>query len=989
LLPGGNSLFAGIRDIKIEDVRYKLFSYPFNFDNDNVILCGLIKTKKYNARLHDIPVTFIYPIVTIFLLLLIFLPIIKFYLIGTDESVKLIDIALSALSFIIGPALITLILIQVLLLWSADMRARDYLEKISKQIDSAFRNDLSSAYRQLDSLDNFIETTKEFATGEKNVSRAICSYFRTHKNDSSLFYDFERVFWADSSGKQKIKGQLESAEPLFTNVSSRKYFNLFKQDKAYMLPGNPKLLFGFEPVNSWTDNEFRIVISKRSKLKNQFIVAFATQLPSVLYTILPPGFGFCIVNDSGAVQLHSDINRNLRENIVDKMSPTRPVKEAIRSRQTIYFNDLKFYGKTNATYITPISNIPFFLVTFYDKGYIVPVAMRIFTFALIFCIFSFFISLLIWLLVFSRRYYVNPILYSPMTFLKWAVPRRDSCEFYIMAARFLALYVIMLLLFMAFSGYFGISNYVVLVLVLLIPVNVLCSLFVISYSTTKQKTDRADRITNRSKKALRAIVFQLLSTLLVYFYSRYSGFKIEWHFFVFQLLFNAALWMYYFSSKRTFTFLSRSKKDYISQYIALASVLIICLAALPASLYTWYAHNQEITQSVKKGQLYIAESLQRRRPFIAQAAANRDSLFVPSDYYENLQYQSGIYKIYRDKIEWKPDTAHVFKNSSFEQFYFSIANDIGNNYYDPLLFPALKDTASDNLWHWLRRDKTLSFWFTSSDPNLKNTDNTYSKSLYINSQFPPRYMFVGFTLRGIILIIVVVCLIGGLYRLLKSLTHRIFLRKYIDVNTNERSENKKIEKMATDFLKTNEGPDTAFESDIKNIQNEFDHYIPVEDDKSIYGLEQEIINTVKRYKPFYDFIWQRLSEKEKYMLLDFAQDNLMNFKNVTEIYSLMDKGILIAHGDEVTLFSASFRAYLMMKKNTSEVYQLRKKFQQNSNWQSFRTPLLIILLVIALFIFFTQEETSKKLTAIITGASTLVTLLLKFFSDNSGLAAKK
>ena len=37
---------------------------------------------------------------------------------------------------------------------------------------------------------------------------------------------------------------------------------------------------------------------------------------------------------------------------------------------------------------------------------------------------------------------------------------------------------------------------------------------------------------------------------------------------------------------------------------------------------------------------------------------------------------------------------------SYEQFYFGIANEIGNNYYDPLLMPALKDSASGAAWYW-------------------------------------------------------------------------------------------------------------------------------------------------------------------------------------------------------------------------------------------------------------------------------------------------
>src|SRR5450755_2157787 len=211
-------MFASVRDIKIEDVGYKIFSYPFHFGNDDVLLCGLIKTKDYDEQLHEIPVSFIYPIVIAFLLLLIFLPIIKFYLIGDDETIKFIDITLSAVSFIVGPALLTLILIQVLLLWSADLRAKSNLDSLSSQIESRFTRDLLKAYRQLDTLDSLISNERDSMHAQMkkgdgiNVSGEIISYFQSHKNDANLDYNFNQIFWIDSLGKQKIKGQVGNDE---------------------------------------------------------------------------------------------------------------------------------------------------------------------------------------------------------------------------------------------------------------------------------------------------------------------------------------------------------------------------------------------------------------------------------------------------------------------------------------------------------------------------------------------------------------------------------------------------------------------------------------------------------------------------------------------------------------------------------------------------------------------------------------------------------
>jgi hypothetical protein len=215
------------------------------------------------------------------------------------------------------------------------------------------------------------------------------------------------------------------------------------------------------------------------------------------------------------------------------------------------------------------------------------------------------------------------------------------------------------------------------------------------------------------------------------------------------------------------------------------------------------------------------------------------------------------------------------------------------------------------------------------------------------------------------------------------------LKKYIAIIEKEELPENRIERFVADFYKTNDRPYPAFDNDIKTLEKEYEYYIPANANKVIYEKEKEMIDTVKKLKRFYDFIWQKCTEKERYLLLDFSQDSLVNFKNSETIYNLAEKGLFIIHDEEIKLFSPSFRAYLICKKNTPEVYRLQKKFQQNSTWQSFRVPLLIILLGIALFIFFTQEETFQKLTAMVAGITSVVSLALKFFSEGGGLGTAK
>ena len=596
------------------------------------------------------------------------------------------------------------------------------------------------------------------------------------------------------------------------------------------------------------------------------------------------------------------------------------------------------------------------------------------------------------MLIFRKQYYVNPMLYSPMAFLKWAIPKNGGTRFYVLAARFLIGYILMLLIFMVLSGYLHVSNYVILVLVFLIPVNVISSLFVINYALLKRKNNDKAKLNN--KKAIGAIGFQLLLSFLVYLYSRYSGYSsypIQFQFLIFQCIFNIAMLFFYFSSEKKLNFLSRSKRSYLSQYSILATTIIICLAVLPAGIYTWYAHNQEITQSVKKGQLYLAESLQKRSPSVIKFIKSQATLDLPQDYYQKIQYQYGIYKIYNDSINWNGGyiPARIMKGN-YEQFYFAIANEIGNNYYDPLLMPALKDSASGNAWYWASDKSSLYFKFALPDNfNTNSEGNNNSKPLSIVSKFPPRYLFIGFSLRGVMLILIVAIFIVGLYRLLYSLAGRIFLKKYITTIQSKGFPENEIEALLSEFKATRLTPYPAFDADIRNLKNEYEYYIPLQKNREIYKQEKDMIDIKTRLKVFYDFIWQKQTEKEKYLLFDFTQDSLVNFKNIEAIYSLLEKGLFIVHDDEIKLFSPSFRAYIFDKKNSAEISQMQKQFDLNSAWQSFRTPLLIILLGIALFIFFTQEETFQKLTAIVAGISSVLSLLLKFFTNSNSAASAK
>jgi len=240
-------------------------------------------------------------------------------------------------SAVLGASLLTILIIQFLLWQGEEKRVETNLEKISHQIQNDFNAELKKIYRETEVLDNFKRQIPDSLRKTKlpiNISSSVRSFLTRSNGDDSAYLHLDRISWIDSAGDQIIKAELYG-DPVFTNVGSRNYVEIFKTGTPYLLPGNPDKKFGWEPIYSWTNNEFNISTSLQSR---DTIVAMATKMYSLVQTIMPAGYGFCIVDQEGNVLVHSDATRNLRENFLEKTDRPGELNGAIISRQSKIIN---------------------------------------------------------------------------------------------------------------------------------------------------------------------------------------------------------------------------------------------------------------------------------------------------------------------------------------------------------------------------------------------------------------------------------------------------------------------------------------------------------------------------------------------------------------------------------------------------------------------------------------------------------------------------
>jgi hypothetical protein len=999
LLPRNmTSYVSGVRDFNTPEFDHLMFYYPFEINEQQLVLCGFIKTEKYNAHLRNMPFYFLYPLVIIFLLLLFFMPILKFYIMDSNERLGTRGLAMFGLSVFGSATLITLVLIHFLLWKGDEMRARNNLHALSNEIESRFLKELENTYDQLHILDSIrrldpdgallpgqnvdysdklVELLRNYNTGQghdvmRGMSRdSVEGIVQAVAHSRRLLYPFERISWIDPSGMQRIKADIYG-KPVFTDVSDRNYFQALQNDEAFLIPGTSKE-FSWEPLYSWTNASFNITISRKA---DSLVAALATNMHSVYRVLMPVGYGFCLIDKDGKVQLHSDINRNLRENLFEKADQPERLKGMVAARKEWDFNDVMIYGNRHLMHIHPVKQLPYYLVTFYDKGYIVPVNMRILIFALLCCVFSTVTCVLLWVALGRIGFGGHAFVYSSMDSMSWLQPKKEETGYYSHASVFLMGYVVLLLLLVFLHKPANVSGFTVFSIVALTPLNVVLVLFIMRTSLLNAAANphAGGRWKIRPNLLLVAIVHLLIS-IFFYVYSRKAGYPVHGVFILFQAVIAGWMWLYLLA-KRSAALMSRKFAfSYLTNYSWMATWLVICIAVIPSALYTWYAHNHEIPQAIRKQQLHLFNGINKRSGEIISKTKSGGMALLPDTAVSRLIYKEGIYTLYKDSVYvGTAGGRRTGKPVMSDPFYFTIAESVSNRYYDPELYPALEDASADNTWSWEEKDDKLHFSYFP--PQAKSARE--NQSVHIVSALPSRFVFLTSWSKAFWLLVLVGFLVWALYQWLRINTSNVFLVKYVQKDSPPDDPGTLISEYYTAHP---EMADTAGNAVVS--EKGYEKYAYTTNRAALDLYEKEILEQVRSRKSFYEFVWDKLIKKERYLLLDFAQDGLLNYKNPLEIYGLISKGVLRVKNKKMRLFEPGFRAFILTKRDTPEVQELHTLFQHNSAWRAARGPLLLLGLGFLTLIFFTQEDMFQKILGLATGAATLMSIIPKLFLSSN------
>ncbi|MFC1556087.1 hypothetical protein ACFL67_03300 [candidate division KSB1 bacterium] len=323
------------------------------------VIGGLLSYDAYSERSRTISYNIILLSFLIIFLLLISAPFIKLWLIGRLDFLGRSDIVIICLSILVGMPFIWLSLLDIAVYVPMEDRMKEYIQKTGEEIHKTFINEIKLAHDQLSSF-SLLENSK--SSEEFNMYK-----FDDLPEGQVIYPYLDMVFYANSTGKQTKKWLSAPESPVsMIDISSRTYFTAIANSTFWKSNDNKHLIL--DPIHSYSSGIYEVALAVPYPDDSTEILAAATFRPlSAIDPVLPPGYGFAIIDESGKVIFHSSKQLNAFENFITECNDDDRLKSLVLSGKNDIL-DLEYHGnRYNASVTSFHEHFPWTLIVFQRK----------------------------------------------------------------------------------------------------------------------------------------------------------------------------------------------------------------------------------------------------------------------------------------------------------------------------------------------------------------------------------------------------------------------------------------------------------------------------------------------------------------------------------------------------------------------------------------------------------------------------------------------
>lgn len=333
-----------------------------------LIVGGAVRTSTLSAQTWSISFTVGLAVVSLLALALLGLSFLRVLAIGRQEKLRVADALWVGFSAVVGIGLLTLLLVDLHAYRSLIVGTDANLESLAGEIKANMEEELAVAWKQLgdynqkalDQLKN--RTLPKVPLCKDIVGRKLL--LARDKAPLDSYFDFERFTWADSQGQQCFKWSLNDArDPLVKDIHERRYFKEARNGSA-----------AIDPVFSWSTGRRVVALARPVRIppavkaarpagieppdaRPAFVGVLGVEMNSLNRPILPPGYGFAVIDEAGGVLFHSEQGRAGYENFFEETDNDRRLKALVFARRSDS-QDAAYLGRGHRLFVTPIQPPP-------------------------------------------------------------------------------------------------------------------------------------------------------------------------------------------------------------------------------------------------------------------------------------------------------------------------------------------------------------------------------------------------------------------------------------------------------------------------------------------------------------------------------------------------------------------------------------------------------------------------------------------------------
>ncbi len=410
--PKADPVSIHLTDVTLTGTSYKLFLQPvlidaFNDDPNSTeerhqwMLCGLRSSATLEWEAMAISYTLMIWLTALLVAICIGGPILKLFLMNHRERFRLRELGFLGLFLVLLSGVFTLSGLQAAYFRSSDDNPDGPLQQLGKNLSKDIHLELGLMRDQLlemcktpallhdlqTAVNKEVTRQRILDPHSKNPPDSTVSTFDEYSDKVASAatkhtnFNFNNVFWTDDDGQQLVKWSPGDYVTPFIDVSGMRAFTEPKTSYLDAAAQGPPLHFdSLLPPNRL---EYLVGLVMNTKdcipaLDNPEILrgdigggqAFLTAQPfSLIDPVLPFGYGFALIEQTGLVLFHSDKTRNMRENFLQESEGNRELSAAVFGHSTPGSLTIRYRGKDYRALVLPITGLsqaPWSLIVYRD-----------------------------------------------------------------------------------------------------------------------------------------------------------------------------------------------------------------------------------------------------------------------------------------------------------------------------------------------------------------------------------------------------------------------------------------------------------------------------------------------------------------------------------------------------------------------------------------------------------------------------------------------